>query len=69
MTVDVLVDGVRPDIVGELFVLDRLDAEPTVVLASTRLLDYAARTRPEAYRGFLERTVMDHTDHPRRCRS
>ncbi|WNV84864.1 hypothetical protein [Umezawaea sp. Da 62-37] len=65
VTADVLVDGVRPDIVGELFVLDRLDAEPTVVLASTRLLDYAARVRPEAYRGFLERAVMDHTDHPR----
>jgi tetratricopeptide (TPR) repeat protein len=65
VTIGDLVDGVRPDIVGELFVLDRFDAETTVVLASGRLLGYAARKRPDAYRGFVERLVADHTDHPR----
>ncbi|MEU4446534.1 hypothetical protein AB0K14_21070 [Actinosynnema sp. NPDC050801] len=64
VTVDDLIDGVRPDIVGELFVLDRLGAEPTVALASARLLGYAARTRPDAYRGFMERVVTDYADHP-----
>lgn len=65
VTVNDLVDGVRPDIVGELLVLDRLDSEPTVALASKRLLWHAFRMRPDAYRGFVERAVADHTDHPR----
>jgi tetratricopeptide (TPR) repeat protein len=64
VTVGDLVDGIRPDIVGELFVLDRLCTEPVVTLASHRLLGYAATTRPDAYRGFVERAVADHADHP-----
>lgn len=59
-----LVDGVRPDIVGELFVLDRLDADSTVRLASRLLLRHACFARPVAYQGFVERTVADHMDHP-----
>ncbi|OOC00630.1 hypothetical protein B0293_42015 [Amycolatopsis azurea DSM 43854] len=65
VAVDDLVDGVRPDIIGELFVLDRFGAEPTVALASARMVGYAARKWPDSYRGFVERLVADHADHER----
>jgi hypothetical protein len=65
VTVDDLVDGVRPDIVGEPFVLDRFGREPSVALASKGLLQHAFRVRTDAYRGFVERAVADHADHPR----
>jgi tetratricopeptide (TPR) repeat protein len=60
-----LVDGIRPDIMGELYVLDYLDRAAAGVLYVPRLLAYAAQARPDAYRGFVERTVADHPFHPR----
>ena len=49
VTLDDLVGGVRPDIVGELFVLDQL-ASGTAQLASMLLLKRACLANPDAYR-------------------
>ena len=60
-----LLDGVRPDILGELFVLDQLDGQSTTRLVAFELLRLAWLTNPGAYQGFVERAAADHTEHPR----
>jgi tetratricopeptide (TPR) repeat protein len=65
VTLDDLIDGVKPDIVGELFVLDQLDTPGTTRLATTTLLHHAFHSNPDAYQGFVERAATDHTEHPR----
>ena len=65
LTLDELVDGVRPDIVGELFVLDRLGGEGTVRLAASHLVKTAWLAHPESYRGFVQRAAADHAEHAR----
>lgn len=65
VTLDDLVDGVRPDILGELFVLDQVYTQGAVRLASTMLLHHAWLADPATYQGFAERAATDHTEHPR----
>lgn len=65
VTLDDLVDGMRPDIIGELFVLDQLDTYGTTRLATTTLLRHAFHSNLDAYQGFVERAAADHTEHPR----
>jgi hypothetical protein len=58
-----LLDGVRPDILGELYVLDRLaagDVERTII---RQLLGLAWRANEEAYAAFVGRAVGDHAEH------
>ena len=59
-----LTEGVRPDILGELYVLDRLaggDAEHHTTAALLRL---AWRVNQDAYHAFVERAAADHHEHP-----
>ncbi|WP_156624086.1 hypothetical protein [Mycobacterium sp. 852002-40037_SCH5390672] len=65
VSLDDLLDGVRPDILGELLVLDQLGASETARHASMSLLHYACLAKPDAYQGFLARAAADHTEHPR----
>jgi tetratricopeptide (TPR) repeat protein len=61
---DELADGVRPDILGELYVLDRLadgDAEHHATAALLRLAWHASH---HAYHAFVERAAADHYEHP-----
>jgi tetratricopeptide (TPR) repeat protein len=60
---DELAEGVRPDILGELYVLDRLaggDAEHHATLALLRL---GWRANQDAYHAFVERSAADHRGH------
>ncbi|MGH3632708.1 MAG: tetratricopeptide repeat protein [Mycobacterium sp.] len=65
VTLDHLVDGVRPDSLGELFVLDQLDVEGVTRLSTISLMTFAARVDQDAYHGFVERAAADHAEHPR----
>jgi tetratricopeptide (TPR) repeat protein len=66
ITLDDLLRGVRPDIVGELFVLDEIAAADAATrLATQLLLGQASLANPDAYRAFVERTAADHSEHPR----
>ena len=62
-SLDDLLDGVRPDILGELYVLDRLAAAGIERLATMALLSLAWKGDPEAYRAFVERAAADHKEH------
>ncbi|ARF58045.1 hypothetical protein B1H19_31130 [Streptomyces gilvosporeus] len=62
---DDLLDGVRPDMLGELYVLDRVDTAGTERLAAMALLKLAWQKDQEAYRAFVERAVGDHKEHAR----
>jgi hypothetical protein len=64
LTLDDLVDGFRPDIVGELFVLDQTGSSGTTQRVTMALLKYASLKHPDAYRSFVERAAADHPDHP-----
>ncbi|MFD5033132.1 alpha/beta fold hydrolase [Streptomyces sp. NPDC058405] len=63
LSLERLLDGVRPDMLGELYVLDRLAASGTERAATTALLRVAWHTDPAAYAAFVERTVGDHREH------
>lgn len=58
-----LLDGVRPDILGELYVLDRLASGGAERAAAERLLRLAWQSSPAAYHAFVERAAGDHRDH------
>ncbi|MFJ5835423.1 hypothetical protein ACIQGO_01345 [Streptomyces shenzhenensis] len=60
---DDLLDGVRPDILGELYVLDRLAATGTERAAAVGLLQLAWRADQQAYQAFVERAAGDHKEH------
>ncbi|MFI5700886.1 hypothetical protein ACIA78_12655 [Streptomyces xanthochromogenes] len=60
---DDLLDGVRPDILGELYVLDQLSAVGAGRIATMTLLKLAWQANQEAYRAFVERTAGDHKEH------
>lgn len=60
---DDLLDGIRPDILGELYLLDQISvnsAERFVVMA---LLKLAWQADQDAYRAFVERAAGDHREH------
>ena len=59
-----LAEGVRPDILGELYVLDRLAAGDAEHHATTALLRLAWQASPRAYQAFVHRTAADHREHP-----
>jgi tetratricopeptide (TPR) repeat protein len=61
---DELAGGVQPDILGELYVLDRLGSGDTEHHATTALLRLAWQASPDAYLAFAERTAADHCEHP-----
>jgi tetratricopeptide (TPR) repeat protein len=60
---DDLIDGVRPDILGELYVLDRLAEGGAEHHAAVTLLRLGWRANPDAYHAFVERAVADHREH------
>ncbi|WP_147376260.1 tetratricopeptide repeat protein [Micromonospora radicis] len=64
VSLDDLLNGLRPDILGELYVLDRLATTGVEQLATGALLRLAWRADEEAYRAFVERAAGDHKDHP-----
>ncbi|MEV8325746.1 tetratricopeptide repeat protein [Kitasatospora sp. NPDC056731] len=55
--------GIEPDILGELFVLERLNSEEPAPASTKILIEAAWRTHPEAYCAFVERVASDHTEH------
>jgi tetratricopeptide (TPR) repeat protein len=59
-----LADGVRPDILGELYVLDRLAAGDAEEHAAAALLRLAWTVNQDAYRAFVGRAAADHHEHP-----
>jgi len=60
---DDLIEGVRPDILGELYVLDRLADGGTEHHAAMTLLRLGWQANPDAYHAFVERAVADHREH------
>jgi hypothetical protein len=62
VSLDDLVDGVRPDILGELYVLDRLAGGAAEHHAAVTLLRLGWQADPDAYHAFVERTVVDHRE-------
>ena len=61
---DELAEGVRPDILGELHVLDRLAGGDTERHAAAVLLRLAWQISRDAYHAFVGRTAADHHKHP-----
>jgi tetratricopeptide (TPR) repeat protein len=61
---DELLDGLGPDILGELSVLDRLGGGDREGHAARALLNLGWRTSVSAYSAFVERAASDHRDHP-----
>lgn len=59
-----LAEGVRPDILGELYVLDRLAAGDAEHHATAALLRLAWQASPEACHAFVQRAAADHREHP-----
>jgi tetratricopeptide (TPR) repeat protein len=57
-------DGLRPDLLGELFVLDELAAGPLAADSVKHLIAANAATNSEAYAAFVERAASDHHNHP-----
>jgi tetratricopeptide (TPR) repeat protein len=64
LSLDELLDGMRPDILGELYVLDRLAAQGVERAAAEALLRLVWQASPDAYHAFVERSVRDHREHP-----
>jgi hypothetical protein len=60
-----LLDGVRPDILGELYVLDRLAAGDVEHIIVKQLLGLAWHTSDELYAAFVQRAIGDHAEHER----
>jgi predicted negative regulator of RcsB-dependent stress response len=60
-----ILDGVRPDIIGELYVLDRLAVGEVERVIARQLLGLAWHTNAEAYAAFVERVAGDHPEHER----
>lgn len=60
-----LLDGLRPDLLGELLVLDQLETAGVEQHAAQTLLRLAVQAAPEAYGAFVGRAARDHRDHPR----
>lgn len=63
VSLDELLDGLRPDILGELLVLERLAAGGVQRAAAQALLQIAWRAGPEAYGAFVRRAAGDHREH------
>lgn len=63
-TAEDVLDGLRPDLVGELLVLDELGASMPAAAAARVLVGLAARWRLDAFNAFVERVARDHPDHP-----
>jgi tetratricopeptide (TPR) repeat protein len=57
-------DGLRPDLLGELFVLDELAAGPLAADAVKRLIAVNAVAQADSYAAFVERAAGDHRNHP-----
>jgi tetratricopeptide (TPR) repeat protein len=60
-----LLEGVKPDILSELYVLDRLAAGDVEHAIVVELLRLAWQASQEAYHAFVERTAGDHVEHER----
>jgi len=59
-----LAEGVRPDILGELYVLDRLADGDAEHHATATLLRLGWQASPDAYHAFVGRSAADHREHP-----
>jgi tetratricopeptide (TPR) repeat protein len=57
--------GIRPDILGELYVLDRLTGGYAEHALARQLLGLAWRTDEGSYAAFVERAAGDHAEHER----
>lgn len=60
---DALIDGVRPDILGEIYVLDLLEKGGMTGQLARASLDVGWRFDRESYAAFVERTARDHPYH------
>lgn len=63
VAVDELLEGLRPDILGELSVLDRLADAGVGGHAARTLRDLVWRGFADTYAAFVERAAADHRDH------
>jgi tetratricopeptide (TPR) repeat protein len=63
VSLDELAEGVRPDILGELYVLDRLAGADAEHHAAVTLLRLGWQASQDAYHAFVERSVGDHREH------
>jgi len=63
-TAESVLGGLRPDLVGELLVLDELGAPQGRAAEADAVVALAGRRRPEAFTAFVERAARDHPDHP-----
>lgn len=61
---DELLLGMKPDILGEMLVLDRLTQGGVEGMASGRLARLAFDADPDAFAAFVERAAADHHQHP-----
>jgi hypothetical protein len=61
---DAALDGVEPDMLGELLVLEQLSPGTTVGVVANELAALAWSRLPNAYTAFVERAIADHPDHP-----
>lgn len=61
---DDALDGMRPDLVGEIFVLDELAEVGVQGSAAQSILSVASGGASTRYESFVERAARDHPDHP-----
>ena len=64
-TAEIALGGLRPDLLGELFVLDELGELSLRAEAARAVLALAARRRLDAFTAFVGRAARDHPDHPK----
>jgi hypothetical protein len=63
VSLDELLNGMRPDILGELLVLDQFEAGGVTALVAKRLRDLAWSASPDAYKAFIDRAAGDYANH------
>lgn len=61
---DELLLGMKPDILGEMLVLDKVTQEGLQGMAAARLARLAFDADPDAFAAFVERAAADHHQHP-----
>lgn len=61
---DQLLEGLKPDLLGELMVLDQIGGTDARGLVVRQVVSAAAASFPNAYQAFVERASVDHREHP-----
>ncbi len=57
-------EGLQPDLLGELHILDQLGSPGVEQAAAREVLKQAASGVPDGFTAFVERAARDHVDHP-----